>query len=238
MSAFRESGADILRYTVFHCDLIRIGGVRELRSRKTGGAPAGRFNCLLHVHPEIHHIDESLRDAQRLIVPARASEDHRRFAVFEDDGRRERAARALAGHQSVGMIFIEFETIAAAVEDESGASHGDSGTEGGVQAGCHGDAVPILIDDGEIAGIAGVRRFAREVHRQIQGIAHACLRENLVEWNVDKVHIAQIAFAVRICEFRCFDAEVQVVSGIVTERFQVMAFEQVEQDKFSGALAG
>src|SRR6185437_8411315 len=115
--------------------IIRIHRVRERRSWKASRTPSRRFNRLLNVHAELHYVQQCLHRPHALVITTFASGDEKRFSVFHDERALQRAARALARFERIGMARHEREVIAAAVENESEIAHHYFGAESGMQAG-------------------------------------------------------------------------------------------------------
>jgi hypothetical protein len=64
---------DRLRDSIFHLEIARVHRMRRRRRGERSRGPAGRFNRLLHIHPEIHDVEEGLQRIDGLIVAAGAS---------------------------------------------------------------------------------------------------------------------------------------------------------------------
>src|SRR3990172_1173140 len=85
---------------------VRIEGRRKVRTREFG-----RLDRLLQVHPEVDDIQEELQRPLVLLVAAGRAKGEIGLARAQRDRRRQRRARPLARHQSVGVALIEEEGL-------------------------------------------------------------------------------------------------------------------------------
>src|ERR1700676_5349620 len=72
----------------------------------------------------------------------------------------------------------------------------------------HRHRVPVLIDDGEVTGVARVRGLAGKNELRFGRTADAIFREQPVPGDLNEVHVAQILFAIGISQLCGADAEV------------------------------
>ncbi len=118
-----------LRDTRLYRHIAGIHRVRKGRGREAARGPARGLDCLLDVHAEIDHVDQRLHGAHDLIVAAGAAQDRVRLAVFHHERALQRAARALAGLEGVGLAADQRIIVAAAIEEDAGVAHDDAGAE-------------------------------------------------------------------------------------------------------------
>src|ERR1700674_2211766 len=86
-------------------------GVRKKRGGKMCARKLGRFDRLLYVHSELDDVEEELERPLILLVAALGAESQVWLSGARRKRRRERSARPLAGHQSVGMARVEVEGL-------------------------------------------------------------------------------------------------------------------------------
>ena len=72
-----------------------------------------RINRFLHIHPEIHVIDEKLEGPLVLLVTPWCAENHERFPILERQRRREGCSRPFAGHEGIGVGRVQIEHLHA-----------------------------------------------------------------------------------------------------------------------------
>src|SRR5882757_1152222 len=131
-AAFRPVGADLddmaaalqgvdgrLRHAVFDHEHAGPCGARPERDREMLGVPRRRVDRFLQVQFGVDVAQEELRGPLVLLVAAGRAPGHIRLAVAVAHGRTERGARALAGRQRRGMVFLEPEHLGAAAETEA-----------------------------------------------------------------------------------------------------------------------
>src|SRR5438132_13481141 len=70
MAALLQFTAHAFRNAILDRHLSGIHRVREFGGREARRRPARRFDGFLNIHAEVHDIQQSLRDTQRLIVTA------------------------------------------------------------------------------------------------------------------------------------------------------------------------
>src|SRR5262245_6321839 len=66
-------------------EVTRIHRVREGRGRETARRPTWRFDRLLDVHAEVHHVQKRLNCAHELIVSSGTSHQSVRLAILHDE---------------------------------------------------------------------------------------------------------------------------------------------------------
>ena len=175
------------------------------------------------------------------------------------------AARPLTGRERIRFAGFERVVITATVEDESEVAHHHTSPKRAVQTRCECNHVPHAVHDRDVAGVAIVIReiTGRNLHWSIEwrGVAGEPLgstgtkrkrsgrlidqcttlsgvlfRQQSGVRDLDEVHVAEVLLAISHREFRRFNRGVNVVGAVVTHRFQVIAFENSEREKFCGPL--
>jgi len=115
--------------------------LRLVAAKRTAHLIAGdvrRLTSLLHVHPELDHVQEELEEILILGVAALDRETQERFPLLQGDTRRECDARALARRDDVERVlrFIQHETLHplahanASVAGDAGGKPSAAGRDG------------------------------------------------------------------------------------------------------------
>ena len=139
--------------------------MRERRRREAARRPPWRFDRLLNVHAEVDRVQQRLHCPLDLVVRARAAHHHERLAVLHHERALQRAARPLSRLERIGFACNEGVVIATAIEDEPEIAHHDARAPAAVKARLEADHVAVLVDDGDVAGVAAVAGIAFEVDR-------------------------------------------------------------------------
>ena len=102
----------------------RLRLVRAERAPNLIARDIGRFHRLLHVHPELHDVEEKLQQILILAVASLYGKRQERFPVFERHARRQGGPRPLARLDDVERVlgFVEHETLHALTHPDAGAA--------------------------------------------------------------------------------------------------------------------
>ena len=124
--------------------------------------PPGRLDGGLHVHPEVHDVEDNLNQRHRLGGRARRAQgDKRLFITPAPAGRGLRrhsgtqgVGRALARRKLVGMSGLQREAREAVVQNDARSLRDETGTKGMKDAQDVGDGVPPIVHGGDVGGPA------------------------------------------------------------------------------------
>src|SRR6185312_7242704 len=114
----------------------------------------GAVDRLLQIHAVMDMVQEKLGGPLILAVAARRAESHRRLAVPERQGRRQRAARPLAGREARRALLVEPGYLQPRAEAEAERRDHRRGLQPAA-ARRRRDHVAPAVDDVEMAGVAG-----------------------------------------------------------------------------------
>jgi hypothetical protein len=108
-----------------------------------------RVDGALQIKPVLEQLDQQIRVAGRLILPAHDAERHQRPPVLHHQARDDRVHRTLAGSERVRMFRIQPEARAAVVQHHPALGGEDRRAEGIEERVDEGDHKPVAIDGGE-----------------------------------------------------------------------------------------
>ena len=127
-----------------------------------GEAPTGHpglLDGLLHVHAELHHVEEELGHGLALHVAAGGAKGHPQFAVAEGHRGIRRQAGPLAGEQAGRMLRVQPSLVAAGGHGKAQAGHQSRAAE--AVAGRGREAVAPAVNHADVAGVG----FRHRGHR-------------------------------------------------------------------------
>src|SRR3990172_8159995 len=122
----------------------------KVRSAEAGADDRGRFERLLHVHPELDDVEEELELGLGLGVGPGRAEHEIGLLVLQCERGVDRVARSLARRKHVRVTVVEEKIRHPVVEKVAGAFDHHAAPESREKARGDGDHVPLAIDHREV----------------------------------------------------------------------------------------